>query len=44
MQLRKKGAPEPHEQTMAKAVCVSACGNYGVVGYSFGRIDKYKRA
>jgi U3 small nucleolar RNA-associated protein 21 len=41
IQVRNKGAPQPHQQTMAKAVCVSACGNYGVVGYGCGRIDKY---
>lgn len=38
---RRKGAPQPHETTLAKAVCVTACGNYGLVGYSCGRIDKF---
>ena len=38
---KRKGAPQAHETTHAKAVCLSQCGNYGVVGYSCGRIDKY---
>ena len=38
---KRKGAPPAHETTHAKAVCLSQCGNYGVVGYSCGRIDKY---
>jgi U3 small nucleolar RNA-associated protein 21 len=39
--VRKKGAPAEHEMTRAKTVCMSSCGNFGVVGYACGRIDKY---
>jgi hypothetical protein len=38
---RKKGAPAAHELTKARAVNISACGNFGLVGYTCGRIDKY---
>ena len=39
--LRKRGAPSAHELTKARAVNISACGNFGLVGYTCGRIDKY---
>ncbi|EKX42395.1 hypothetical protein GUITHDRAFT_164167 [Guillardia theta CCMP2712] len=38
---RKRGGQASHETTLAKSVCISPCGNYGIVGYSCGRIDKY---
>ena len=38
---RKRGPPGAHEVTVAKSVAVSACGNFGVVGYACGRIDRY---
>ncbi|KAJ1477035.1 WD40-repeat-containing domain protein, partial [Baffinella frigidus] len=38
---RRKGGGGEHEKTRAKCVCVTACGNYGVVGYACGRIDRY---
>jgi hypothetical protein len=38
---RNKGAPKDHNKTMALCVCVTQCGNFGVVGYSCGRVDKY---
>jgi hypothetical protein len=38
---RKRGPPGAHEATVAKCVAVSACGNFGVVGYACGRIDRY---
>jgi hypothetical protein len=38
---RKRGAPSAHELTKARAVNISACGNFGLVGYTCGRIDKY---
>ena len=38
---RAKGGPQEHQRTRAKCVCVTACGNYGVVGYTCGRIDRY---
>ena len=40
-EIRKKGAPQAHELTKAKAVTMSPCGNFGVVGYACGRIDKF---
>jgi len=39
--IRKKGALLEHEVTKAKAVCMSGCGNFGIVGYACGRIDKF---
>jgi WD40 repeat protein len=38
---RNKGAPKDHNKTLALCVCVTQCGNFGVVGYSCGRVDKY---
>lgn len=38
---RARGARKSHETTTACCVCVTQCGNFGVVGYSCGRVDRY---
>lgn len=38
---RVKGAPKEHLRTVASSVCVTQCGNFGIVGYTCGRVDRY---